>query len=277
MTSYSIAGGRLLADGAPVPYRGTPNLGGAVNPRFLVMHFTAGGYAGAVDWLCNPSAKASAHLVIGERGEVTQLAPFDRATWHAGKSSWRDVLGSLNPVSIGIELANYGELDGGPGCYTFSGRAVPDDRVIVAAHRNGGGPQPWHTYPPAQIAAALGIAQALHAAYGFEDVVGHDQIAPGRKTDPGPAFDMAAFRAAVLGGGAVAPPSVRPAAPSDRSPLALQRALNHLGFGPIAEDGDVGGETRAATRAFQRAKGLDDDGVAGKETWRAIDAAIGGG
>lgn len=196
---FAVSAHRLLKDGASVPLRKSPNVGGTCRPRFLVMHFTAGGYDGAVSWLCNPAAKASAHLVVGEGGEVTQLVGFDRTAWHAGRSEWAGVNG-LNPVSIGIELANYGELSGAPGRWTGpGGRPVPDARVKIARHANGGRETGWHTYPAAQLAAALDIARALHAVYHFEDVVGHDQIAPHRKTDPGPAFDMPAFRRAVLG------------------------------------------------------------------------------
>ncbi len=143
---FTVSAHRLLKDGASVPFRRSPNVGGTCRPRFLVMHFTAGGYDGAVSWLCNPAAKASAHLVVGEAGEVTQLVPFDRTAWHAGRSEWAGVTG-LNPVSIGIELANYGELSGGPGRWTGpGGRAVPDARVKVARHANGGRETGWHTY-----------------------------------------------------------------------------------------------------------------------------------
>lgn len=227
MTVHSVSGGRLLADGLRVPFRPTPNLGGACHPRFLVMHFTSGGFAGAVEWLCDPAAKASAHLVISEAGDVVQLAPFDCATWHAGRSEWRGCT-AMNANSIGIELANYGELDGGPGRWTFAGRSVPDDRVIVAEHKHGGGRRGWHTYPARQIDAALSVARALEAAFGFEDVVGHDDIAPDRKVDPGPAFDLVSFRAAVLGGSASTAAPSRPAAPSagvgaSRPPLPSHR------------------------------------------------------
>lgn len=287
---FSVSGGRLLKDGQPVRFRASPNVGGPCQPRFLVMHFTSGGFDGAVEWLCNGNRpnRSSAHLVISEAGEVVQLVPFDRAAWHAGPSAWRDVTGTLNPVAIGIELANYGELDGAPGRYSFAGRPVPDARVLVARHKNGGQMQPWHTYPSAQIATAIEVARALDAAYRFEEIVGHDDIAPLRKTDPGPAFDMAGFRTAV---GTSAPPSPKAAPPASTTPAAkpakpapapieigsaedLQRALNELGYGPIAVDGDIGAETRAATKLFQAARGLTVDGVAGPKTWAELRAAL---
>ncbi len=275
MTGYSVSGGRLLADGAPVRQIPSPNVGGPCRPRFLVVHFTAGGEAGAIETLTTPGG-VSAHFVVGEGGTITQLVPLDRVAWHAGKSSWRDVVSSLNPVSIGIEIANLGDaIDGEPGRYTAYGRPIPDDRVLVARHKNGGGPRPWHTYPPAQVEAVVALARALHSTFGFEDIVGHDDIAPSRKVDPGPAWDMTAFKAAVLG--ASTPPALAAglAVPPDRSTMQLQRSLNVLGFGPLDVDGAAGPATRAAVARFQAAHGLDSDGVAGPKTWVAIAAAIG--
>lgn len=273
MPTFEVAGGRLLADGVRVPFRPTPNLGGECRPRFLVMHFTSGGFNGAVEWLCNPEAKASAHLVISEAGDVVQLAPFDRATWHAGKSEWRGVT-AMNSNSIGIELANYGELDGAPGRWTFAGRPVPDDRVLVAEHKHGGGRRGWHTYPARQIETALAVARALEAAYGFEDVCGHDDIAPARKVDPGPAFDLPSFRSAVLGGAAPAAGTQHAAPSGDRSVIALQRALTDLGYGPLTADGVAGLRTRSAVTRFQGDHNLVADGDAGPKTWAAIEAAL---
>lgn len=274
MPTFEVAGGRLLADGVRVPFRPTPNVGGECNPRFLVMHFTSGGFNGAVEWLCNPQAKASAHLVISEAGDVVQLVPFDRAAWHAGPSQWRGCT-AMNSNSIGIELANYGELDGGPGRWAFAGRPVPDDRVLVAEHKHGGGRRGWHTYPARQIETALAVARALEAAFRFEDVCGHEDIAPARKVDPGPAFDLPAFRAAVLGGSAPASAPPRPADPSPgRSVIALQRALTDLGYGPLTADGVAGPRTLSAVMRFQGDHNLVADGDAGPKTWGAIEAAL---
>ena len=271
MTVYTVSGGRLLADGSPVPYRPSPNVGGPCRPRFLVIHFTGGGEAGAIETLTTPGG-VSAHFVVGEAGTITQLVDLDRTAWHAGKSAWRDVTGSLNQVSIGIEVANLGDaIEGSPGAYRAYGRPIPDDRVVVARHANGGPARPWHTYPEAQIAAVTALARALHAAFGFEDIVGHDQIAPTRKVDPGPAWPMASFKAAVFGGEA---PSTPPPTPPDHSVMQLQRALNFLGFGPLDVDGAAGPRTKAAIRAFQASAGLDVDGAVGPKTWAALDAAM---
>jgi N-acetylmuramoyl-L-alanine amidase len=61
--------------------RETPNCGGIIEPKYLVFHFTAGSSAeGSVEWLCNPDATASAHIVVGRDGKITQLAPFNVKT-----------------------------------------------------------------------------------------------------------------------------------------------------------------------------------------------------
>ena len=70
------------------------------------MHYTAGASAeSSIDWLTNPDARASAHVLIARDGGITQLVPFDRRAWHAGRSRWKDRTG-LNGWSFGIELDN---------------------------------------------------------------------------------------------------------------------------------------------------------------------------
>lgn len=196
---------RLIADdGNPVPYIETPNHGGAMIPELLVMHYTAGSSAeSSVAWLCNPAARASAHLVIARDGAITQLAPFNRTTWHAGVSQWGGRSG-VNAFSIGIELDNAGRLErsGQHWRSPLSRRTYADDDVVVARHRNDPPEAPacgWHDYSAAQIDAALAAGLALCNKYALKDVVGHEDIAPGRKFDPGPAFPLASFRARLLG------------------------------------------------------------------------------
>jgi N-acetylmuramoyl-L-alanine amidase len=196
---------RLLDDSnQPVPYQETPNKSGVMTPEYLVMHYTAGSSAeGSVAWMCNPAARAAAHLVIGRDGRITQLAPFNRVTWHAGQSQWAGRSG-LNGFSIGIELDNAGKLErtGGQWRSAISKRIYADDDVLVANHKHDhpGAPlRGWHEYSETQLDAAAEVGLLLVRKYGLKDVLGHEDIAPGRKSDPGPAFPMASFRARLLG------------------------------------------------------------------------------
>lgn len=199
---------RLIGDdNRQVAQEKSPNGQGKLaggKPRFLVIHYTAGGTAsGAVSWFKNPAAKASAHLVIGHDGEIVQMKPFDEVCWHAGKSRWRDVVG-LNRHSVGIEIVNWGVLKrSGAGDWVSSvGTAVPSSRVILDVHKNHPGVERgWEIYDEAQMQATIAAAQAIVEAYGVapSDIVGHDDISPSRKVDPGPAFDFDRFRAMVVG------------------------------------------------------------------------------
>lgn len=193
---------RLIGDA--VTFQATPNVGGALQPRFVVLHYTAGrNLESSVQSLCTqkPQGNASAHIVLGRDGRIVQLAPLNRVTWHAGVSQWNGLNG-LNHHAIGIEMDNAGLLHReGERCVAWFGKGYPDSEVVVAAHRHGGGPQPWHAYTEVQIERALALCELLVAHYGLEDVLGHEDIARGRKTDPGPAFPLAAVRARALGRG----------------------------------------------------------------------------
>ena len=191
-------------DGTPYPFVKTPNVGGKVVHRYLVMHYTAGASAKeSIGWLANKKAGASAHVVIGRDGTITQMVPFDRVAWHAGKSEWEGVVG-LNSHSLGIELDNAGKLKRTEGRWrAVYGGVIPDADVTEAVHKNEkeeGIVRGWHEYPPKQLDAALELAALLVSHYGLKDVIGHDDIAPGRKQDPGPAFPMESFRARAMGG-----------------------------------------------------------------------------
>lgn len=194
----------LLQNDEPAPFLATPNIGGALTPEYLVIHYTTGSSAeGAIAWMRNPQAKASAHLVIARDGAVTQLAPFNRVTWHAGKSRW-DGRDGLNNFSIGIELDNAGKMErvGNRWVGAVSKKTYAEEDVLVALHKHasaGSPPGGWHEYTEVQLAVAFEVSGLLMQHYGLKDVLGHEDIAPGRKADPGPAFPMASFRARLLG------------------------------------------------------------------------------
>ncbi|MDB6118401.1 MAG: N-acetylmuramyl-L-alanine amidase, negative regulator of AmpC, AmpD [Verrucomicrobiaceae bacterium] len=166
--------------------------GGAVmNTRcFLVMHFTSGASAqSSVDFWKSPDAQgACAHVIIDRDGSIIQCRPFNRTCGHAGKSTWKGLSG-LNACSIGIELANAGDDEK----LAKRWSKLP---LVQASHKNGGPAQSWEAYSEAQLVACTAVSQALVKRYNLDDVVGHDDIAPKRKNDPGPAFPMQALREA---------------------------------------------------------------------------------
>jgi N-acetylmuramoyl-L-alanine amidase len=192
-------------DDTPLDYRASPNRGGELRPSYLIIHYTAGRSApSSVSWLCNPTAKASAHLVIGRDGSVTQLVPFNVVAWHAGTSSWRQDgarLTGLNNYSIGIELDNPGRLvrQGSRWRSLSLGTQYEESEAILATHKHETEACGWCLYPAVQLEAAFEVATLLHANYHLKDVLGHDDIAPGRKSDPGPAFPMESFRSRLFG------------------------------------------------------------------------------
>jgi N-acetylmuramoyl-L-alanine amidase len=186
--------------GGNVSFVETPNKGGDLAPHYLVFHYTAGKSAkSSINWLTNPESNASAHLVLARDGTVTQLAPFNIKTWHAGISQWGRLSG-LNSYSIGIEMDNAGPLNKvGDKYQAWFGTLYTADQVIYAKHRLDDRPRWWHAYTEVQIQRALELAQLLVRHYGLKDVIGHEDIAPDRRRDPGPAFPLEHIRAAVLG------------------------------------------------------------------------------
>ena len=128
-----------------------------------------------------------------------QTVAFDRVAWHAGRSRWAGLEG-LNGFSIGIELDNAGLLTRrADGWRAWFGAAIPDEEVVVASHRLDDLPAGWQAFTEEQIEAAVEVATLVYDKYGLVEVVGHDDIAPERKRDPGPAFPMMSFRSRVEG------------------------------------------------------------------------------
>ena len=184
-----------------VTFQKSPNQSLPIKPIYLLMHYTAGiTLDGAVSWFLNPAAQASSHVVIGRDGAIVQMVAFNKKAWHAGESAW-DKLHAMNQYAIGIELVNAGKLrKRGDGKWeNWARNVIPDSDVTVATHANETIATGWHEYTEAQINAAIQLASLLHASYHFTDVLGHEDVSPGRKTDPGPLFPMNSFRSRVLG------------------------------------------------------------------------------
>lgn len=193
-------------------FQQTPNHGGKLHePKYIVVHYTAGRSAAAsARWLCDPKAKASAHLVIGRDGSLIQLANFNVVTWHAGQSEWQGLHG-LNNYAIGLELDNAGMLAKVNGRWRSLalGQDYANADVVELPHKNGGPVRGWMLYSQAQLAMLEDICRELVAAYPtIVDVIGHDDIAgpqvrtsPHVKWDPGPAMPLDVIRSKVFGRG----------------------------------------------------------------------------
>lgn len=201
------------ADGTAIPYSRTPNRGGRIAPsdmRAIVVHDTAGrlGNGSSASWLCNPAARASAHLVVDRDGGVVQLAEFNVKTWHAGRSRYRNLVG-LNSYSIGIEMENPGRLSkvrNGPlDSYkssfkkVYRGRGVEGSFDIEHVVNETHGDHYWMDYTEEQVHVVEGICLALSSEYGIKTVVGHFEISPGRKIDPNPLFPLDQLKAKLIG------------------------------------------------------------------------------
>lgn len=128
--------------------------------NMVVLHYTEmKPVETALDRLCDPEAGVSAHYVISEEGEVTLLVPEEKRAWHAGVSYWRGVR-DVNSASIGIELDHPG-------------------------HGLG-----YRPFAEAQIDALIPLLHSIIQRYDIPraNVVGHSDVAPQRKTDPGELF-----------------------------------------------------------------------------------------
>jgi N-acetylmuramoyl-L-alanine amidase len=191
---------RLQGEG--VEYLESPNQGGLYAEGDLdtiIVHYTDGGSVeGAVETLCDSERKVSAHLVIGRDGSVTQLLPFDTIGWHAGKSAWGERQG-FNQYSIGFEIENAGQLEERDGRFaSWFGREYPADEVVQAVHRHHTRPTYWHRFTQVQIQVVEVLCALLIRHYGICHILGHDEIAPGRKVDPGPAYPLDELRGRLL-------------------------------------------------------------------------------
>lgn len=170
-------------------------------PDTIVIHYTAGSsLESSVAWLKNPQSKASAHVIVGKSGEIVQLVPFNQEAWHAGQSQWKKRSG-LNHFSIGIEIDNAGLLDKrADGYYTHFGKRLDNSQVILAPHKHGNIEQAWEAFSEKQIETVEQLCLTLREEYPISEIVGHDEISPGRKIDPGPAFPLKKLRDKILTG-----------------------------------------------------------------------------
>ena len=185
--------------GRKISIQSSPNFGGTLNADSVIIHYTAGPSAqSAVNTFIDPDKKVSAHIVIDLNGAVTQLVPFDKIAWHAGKSRHKDRVG-LNKYSIGIEIVNAGRLSKSGSQYlSWFGKTYKVEDVVKARHRNESVSTYWHRYQQEQIEVILELCDLLIKTYNIQYILGHEEIAPGRKIDPGPAFPLDKIRNRLL-------------------------------------------------------------------------------
>lgn len=187
----------------------SPNKGGPIKPRLIVVHDTAGALAaaGSISWLCNPQSQASAHFVVSREGQVTQLISCNLKAWHAGKSEYLGVK-NVNDFSIGIEFVNPGHMEPSGAASARAGFGTVFDRKKYSIEQLG--PQDfrgttshpagcWMPYTPAQIDAGLELCLAIKEAYGITDVAPHWLISPRRKIDTNPLFPLVWLQGRLLG------------------------------------------------------------------------------
>jgi len=152
----------------------------------IVLHYTATGSAeAAIRWFQNSQAKASAHYLIDRDGAVTRMVPENKKAWHAGKSEWKGRQ-NVNEFSIGIELVNWGNLVQRNNIfYTWlKDFTEPYSGTKPVFLENAW----WESYPDTQVASLKLLFGEIKKRLPIEEIVGHKDISPGRKIDPGPAF-----------------------------------------------------------------------------------------
>ncbi|MBP2299480.1 N-acetylmuramoyl-L-alanine amidase [Azospirillum picis] len=153
----------------PSPNHGPRAAGTRV--ELLVLHYTGmPGAAEALARLCDPAAQVSAHYTVDEDGTIYAHVPEERRAWHAGRSSWRGS-DDVNSRSVGIEIVNPG-------------------------HEFG-----YRPFPAVQMAAVAELCRDVILRHGIAaaDVLGHSDVAPARKEDPGELFDWPGLAAQGIG------------------------------------------------------------------------------
>ncbi len=210
-------------------------------PEILVLHYT-GMKTGpeALERLRDPEAKVSSHYMVEEDGRIFRLAPEERRAWHAGASYWKGRC-NINGVSIGIEIVNPG-------------------------HEFG-----YRPFPDAQIAAVIALIGDIRSRWTIDngDIVGHSDVAPERKDDPGELFPWKRIAEAGHGLWVDVPPA--PGEPLAEGAdgvgvFALQAGFTRLGY-DLPPSGKFDAATKAVVTAFQRHWRQDQvDGIADGKT-----------
>lgn len=198
----------------------------------LVLHYTGmESGAAARARLCDPAAEVSAHWIVHEDGKAETLVDEAKRAWHAGRGSWNGKT-DVNSASIGIEIVNGGH-----------NVPLPDGSLPP--------------YPDVQILAVIKLAKEIIERHEIKphNIVGHSDIAPERKEDPGEHFPWEGLAAAGIGYWPGDLPDdnrvLFEAGDRDRGLSIIQRGLADLGYG-ASVTGCLDEPTQAIIRAVQR-------------------------
>jgi N-acetylmuramoyl-L-alanine amidase len=235
---------RTVAEVAPSPNHNERPVG--QTPDILLLHYTGmPTAAAALERLRNPDAAVSCPYFIHEDGRIVQMVPEARRAWHAGLSSWE---GSpdVNARAVGVEIVNPGH-DGG----------LPP-------------------YPAPQIAAVIGLSRDVIRRRNIrpDRVLGHSDVAPDRKEDPGELFPWDALHRAGVGHW-VEPAPIRDGkhcsvGDTGAAVDELQAQLAMYGYG-VPVGGIFDEATAAVVRAFQRHfRPARVDGIADRSTLETL-------
>ena len=178
----------------------------------LVLHYTGMvDAATAINWLVSPESKVSAHYVVTEDGQVIRMVDEEKRAWHAGRAHWRGI-DDINSASIGIEIVNPG-------------------------HEWG-----YRPFPDAQMGSLIPLIHQILQRHKITrgNIVGHSDVAPARKQDPGELFPWAQLARLRL----ALPRPTRNLMDPHWSDGGFMLALERFGY-------DIA-EPRAAVVAFQR-------------------------
>jgi N-acetylmuramoyl-L-alanine amidase len=220
--------------------------------QFLVLHYTVAGFDESLDILARQGRVSSHYLVRDDPVRVYRLVDEDRLARHAGESWWRGMT-ALNASSIGIEIVNPGPLD-------------PEQRTYAP-------------FPPAQVEAVVELVRQIVARHGIrpEFVLGHADIAPGRKQDPGPMFPWKRLADEGLipwpDPGQVAARMAHHAAQPLPDVAWFQQRLARVGY-RVPVHGALDADTRAVIATFQmKYRPADFRGEPDAETAALLDVA----
>lgn len=148
--------------------------------RYVIIHGTwMDDEAATLKRLCDPVVEVSSHYFIAMDGEIVQLVSESHVAWHAGKSRWgADEM--LNGCSLGIELANSGP---------FAGKVATAENEAQVTDEMWANAAPYTDAQYQSLIRLLRDIMARHPKVTSACVLGHDDVSPGRKTDPGRHFD----------------------------------------------------------------------------------------